>query len=333
MIEKKDVNLTEDLGEATTKLEIFAKKVLDKMIEENIYPIPYYYSIYFFNMLEDEDIEFKKSVMEIIELESSNELEDDLKFEQQLKKSFKYSKQIVKDTATIYKLSSLLKEKNDFLLKEIDNVATPQVFKTILLNTRKHIEVINKKISQTLKEIKDIYAQNISTLKEIEKESIFDSLYGIYNKKYFMVELEKEIKQIKTLKHISSILVLKVKDDILKKLNTEKTKIIVNRMIAKILLKTSRRTDIVAHLGDGKFGMLLKHTDRIGAIKTSERLSDMISNSTMFIEGEELEIKIVIAIIELTINSGDKVEILNCVYDKLKEVEEENGLYKVCEGD
>jgi len=53
----------------------------------------------------------------------------------------------------------------------------------------------------------------------------------------------------------------------------------------------------------------------------------------MFIEGEELEIKIVIAIIELTINSGDKVEILNCVYDKLKEVEEENGLYKVCEGD
>jgi len=333
MIEKKDVNLTEDLGEATTKLEIFAKKVLDKMIEENIYPIPYYYSIYFFNMLEDEDIEFKKSVMEIIELESSNELEDDLKFEQQLKKSFKYSKQIVKDTATIYKLSSLLKEKNDFLLKEIDNVATPQVFKTILLNTKKHIELINKKISQTLKEIKDIYAQNISTLKEIEKESIFDSLYGIYNKKYFMLELEKEIKQIKTLKHISSILVLKVKDDILKKLNTEKTKIIVNRMIAKILLKTSRRTDIVAHLGEGKFGMLLKHTDRIGAIKTSERLADMISNSTMFIEGEELEIKIVIAIIELTINSEDKIEILNCVYNKLKEVEEENGLYKVCEGD
>jgi hypothetical protein len=95
MITKKDVNLSAGLSEATTKLEIFAKKVLEKLIEENIYPIPYYYSIYFFNMLEEEDSEFKKSVMEIIALESNNELEDDLKFERELKKSFNYSKKII----------------------------------------------------------------------------------------------------------------------------------------------------------------------------------------------------------------------------------------------
>jgi diguanylate cyclase (GGDEF)-like protein len=333
MITKNDIDLSAELSEATTELELFAKKLLDKMIEENIYPIPYYYSIYFFNMLEDEDAEFKKSVMEIIELESSNGLEEDLKFEQQLKKSFSYSKRIIKDTALLYKLSSLLKEKNNYFLKEAESAATPQVLKTIILNTKNQIEVINKKIEQALKDIKEVYAQNLSTLKEIEKESIFDSLYGIYNKQYFLNELEKEIKQIKSLKHISSFIILKAKDDILNKLKNNKSKILVNKMISKILLKTSRRTDIVAHLGDNKFGMLLKHTDRIGAIRTSERLADMISNSAMFIEGEELEVQIAIGISELTIESENIEKVINCVYDKLEEAQKENALYKICEGE
>jgi diguanylate cyclase (GGDEF)-like protein len=270
--------------------------------------------------------------MEIIALESSNEIDESLKFEQQLKKSFQYSKKIVKDTAMIYKLSSLLKEKSNYFLKEVENVASPQAFKNILLNSKKNIDVINKKINQYLEELKEIYTQNLTTLKEIEKESIFDALYGIYNKKYFLSEVEKEIKQIKSLKHISSIIILKVKDNIMNQLKSEKSKIIVNKMIARILLKTSRRTDIVAHLGDGKFAMLLKHTDRIGAMKTSERLSDMIMNSAMFIEDKELEMQIAIGLSELTINS-DKEKTINCIYNKLEEAEKENQLYKICEGE
>ena len=332
MITKKDVELSADLKEATTQIEQFAQKVLDKMIEENVYPIPYYYSIYFFNMLEEEDAEFRKSVMEIIDLESSNAFEEDLKYEQQLKKSFKYTKKIMQDSAMIYKLSSLLKEKNEYFLKEVESAVTPQVFKNILENSKKSIETINKKISVTIKELKEDYAKNLATLKEIEKESIFDSLYGIYNKQYFLKELEKEINQIKKFKHISSVIILKAKNEIFNNLKSEKSKVILNRMIAKILLKTSRRTDIVANMGDNKFGMLLKHTDRIGAIKTSERLYDMISNSTMFIEGDELEVQVVIGIVELNINSQTE-KALNCAYNKLEEAQKENTLYKICEGE
>jgi diguanylate cyclase (GGDEF)-like protein len=329
---QKELNATANLNEASTKLELFAKKVLDKMIEENIYPIPYYYNIYFFNMLEEEDEEFKKSVMEVIALESNNELDEGLKFEQQLKKAFQYSKKIIKDTAMIYKLGSLLKDKNNYFLKEANNVASPQAFKNILLNSKKTIDILNKKIDHSLKEIKETYAQNLSTLKEIEKESIFDATYGIYNNKYFLSEIDKEIKQIKTLKHVSSIIILKVRDSVMNKLKSEKSKIIVNKMIAKILLKTSRRTDVIAHLGEGKFAMLLKHTDRIGAMRTSERLSDMISNSAMFIEDNEIEIQIVIGIGELTINT-DKISLMDCIFDKIDEAEKEDQLYKICENE
>lgn len=331
MISKKDINVEGvALNEASTEIEVFAKKVFNKLIEENVYPIPYYYSIYFFNMLEDESPEFKKSVMELIELESNNELEEDLKFERKLKQSFKYSKELIQNSAMIYKLSTMLKEKNNNYLTEIENVTTPQAFKNILLNSKKNVEVINKKLNLSLKTIKDLYAKNVTTLKEIEKETIFDSLYGLYNKNYFLRELKKEIAQINKFKHTSSLMVLKAKNDILNKLKSDKSKIVVNRFIAKILLKTSRRTDIIAHLGNGVFTMLLKHTDRIGAMKTSERLSDMISNSAMFIEGDELEVTIVIGISEIFADKNE-VEIMDCVYTKLEEAEKENQLYKICE--
>ena len=162
MISKKDINVEgSELNEATTEIEKFAKKVFDKLIEENVYPIPYYYSIYFFNMLEDESAEFKKSVMELIELEGQNEFEEDLKFEQKLKKSFKYSKELVQHSAFIYKLSSALKEKNNVFLKEVDNISTPQVFKNLLLNSKKNMELINSKLALSLKNMKELYSEGL----------------------------------------------------------------------------------------------------------------------------------------------------------------------------
>jgi len=331
MISQKDIAVEgKGLNEASTEIELFAKKVFEKLIEENIYPIPYYYSIHFFNMLEDEPAEFKKSVMELIELEGTDELEEDLKFEQKLKQSFKYSKELVQNSAAIYKLSSILKEKNAIYLKEIENVSTPQVFKNILLTSKKNVEVINKKLALSLQTIKDLYSKNIVTLKEIEKESIFDSLYGLYNRNYFVRELKREVSQINKFKHTSSVIIMKPANSVMDKISIDRNKIIVNRFIAKILLKTSRRTDIIAHLGDGIFGMLLKHTDKIGAMKTSERLSDMISNSAMFIEGDELEVQIVIGISEIFPEKSE-IDIMDCTYKKLEEAEKENLLYKICE--
>jgi diguanylate cyclase (GGDEF)-like protein len=331
MINKNDINIeVTELHESSTEIEKFAKKVFDKLIEEDIYPIPYYYSIYFFNMLENEPNEFKKSVMELIELEGNNELEEDLKFEQKLKKAFKYSKELVQNSANLYKLANILKEKNAKYLAELENASTPQAFKNILLNSKKNVEIINQKLANSLKIMKEAYAQNVSTLKEIEKDTIFDSLYGLYNKNYFLRELKKEIAQIEKFKHTSTLIVLRAASKVTNKLKSEKSKIIVNRFIAKILLKTSRRTDIIAHLGDGVFTMLLKHTDKIGAMRTSERLSDIISNSSMFIEGDELEVQIIIGISEIFAEKTD-VDILNCAYQKLDEAEQENQLFKICE--
>ena len=95
--------------------------------------------------------------------------------------------------------------------------------------------------------------------------------------------------------------------------------------------KTSRRTDIVAHLGDSIFGMLLKHTDRIGACQTVERLADMISNSTIFLEGEEINIKVIAGIVEI-MQIEEVEKLLSFALEVMEKAQKDNVLYYTYEG-
>ncbi len=326
MEEKYSNYAVKDLNDSINPIEKFAKKVFDKLIEEGIPPVPYNFSLYFFNMLEDESLEFKKQIQDIVSLEESGDIEKELELEKKLKTSFKYLKEILQRTAVIYKLTNQMKIVSDEALKQIAHIASQKAFSKYLKSFEEKISKISTKMDESLKEIKETYAKNIELIKEIESNSIFDMKYGVYNDKYFKEEVKKEIEFIKKFRYISSVVFIKVRHDVLTKLKNEKSQIILNKSIAKILLKTSRRTDIIAHLGNGIFGLLLKHTDRIGAIKTIERFSEIIANSAIFVEGNEIEIKIVGSICEL-IGNKTYEEYLSKCKDLLAKAQEENLLY------
>ncbi|QCI29101.1 GGDEF domain-containing protein [Caminibacter pacificus] len=321
-----------DLNEAVSPLEKFAKKVFDKLIEEGVPPLPYYYRIYFFNMLDDEDINFRKHIYEMIAVEESNENEKDFELERKLKLSFKYSKELLQRTAMIYKNANTIKELLNKYADEISFIASPKALEKTLKQFEAKLEAINKKLDLELNEVKKLYSKNIEVLKEIESNSMFDQRYGVYNKKYFLKIVQKEIKLIDKFSHVSSVVTIKIKDEILRQLKNEKNIILANRSVSKIILKTSRRTDTVAHLGEGIFAMLLKNTDRIGASKTIERLSDMISTASVFFEGEEVEIQIVGGVVEIKDKKDAKEYVENAI-NVMREAEEEGMLYKVYEGE
>ncbi|GAB6074810.1 GGDEF domain-containing protein [Nautilia lithotrophica] len=319
------------LNEPSSPLEEFAKKVFDKLIEENVPPIPYYYKMYFLNMLDEEPENFKNQVYEYITLEETNELEKDLEIEKKLKQSFKYSKELLQHTAVLYKNSQAIKEIFERYKSETAHIANPKLFERLINGFEEKLKKINEKLENELNQIKLLYSKNVEILKDIESNSIFDARYGIYNKKFFLKELQKEIKLIKKFKHKSSVVVLKIKNSVVESLKSEKSKILLNRSVAKIMLKTSRRTDIIAHLGEGVFAMLLKHTDRVGACKTVERLSDVISNSAIFLEGEEINIKIVSGIVEIM--SDEDVELcLSHALMMMEKAENDDVLYYIYEG-
>jgi len=319
------------LKEPSSPLEEFAKKVFDRLVEENVPPIPYYYKLYFLNMLDEEDESFKNQVYEYITLEESNDLEKDLEVEKKLKQSFKYSKELLQHTAVLYKNSNAIKEVVEKYKQETAHIANPKLFERLITGFEEKLKKINAKLDSELNVIKELYSKNVEILKDIESNSIFDARYGVYNKKFFIKELDKEIKLIEKFKHKSSIVTLKVKDSVFNSLKSEKSKVLLNRSVAKIMLKTSRRTDIVSHLVDGVFAMLLKHTDRIGASKTIERLSDIISNSAIFLEGEEININIVAGVVEI-VRSEDVEMCLSHALEMMDKAENDNVLYYIYEG-
>jgi len=325
-------SVVSNLNEPSSPLEIFAKKVFDKLLEENVPPIPYYYKLYFLNMLDEEPENFRKQVYEYITLEETNELEKDIEIEKKLKQSFKYSKELLQHTAVLYKNSQAVKEIFEKYKQETVHIANPKLFERLISGFEERLKRINEKLENELNQIKQLYSRNVEILKDIESNSSFDARYGIYNKKFFLKELQKEIRLINKFKHKSSVVVLKIKNNILESLKSEKSRILLNRSVAKIMLKTSRRTDIIAHLGEGVFAMLLKHTDRIGACKTVERLSDVISNSAIFLEGEEINIEIVSGIVEII--SEEDVELcLSHALMMMEKAEKDDVLYYIYEGE
>ncbi|WP_457560773.1 GGDEF domain-containing protein [Caminibacter sp.] len=320
-----------DLNEASSPIEKYAKKVLEKLIEDGIPPLPNYYRDYFYNLLEKESLEFRKHIFEMLSLEEANEFEKDFEYEKKIKLSFKYTKELLQRVAIVYKSSTNIKALIEAHLKEVGHITSPKALEKIIKQLESKIEQIYKKLEKEQKAIKNLYAKNVELIKEIESNTLFDAKYGVYNKRYFLKMLEREVTLVDKFKHISSLVTLKIKDEIINGLS-EKGKILINRSLAKILLKTSRRSDIIAHLGNGVFAMLLKHTDRIGAGRTVERISDMVGNAAIFLEGEEIELSIVAGIEEIKEKKEVK-EIVENSFESMQKAQEENILYTVYEGE
>ncbi|WP_024787406.1 diguanylate cyclase domain-containing protein [Lebetimonas sp. JH369] len=309
-------------------MENFAKRVFDNLISDGVPPIPYYYKVYFFNELDNENEAFRKQVYELISLEESNDLEKDLEFEIKLKNAFKYSKELLNHVALTYKITKKLKELLGLQLKETAHITNNKALIKLINGFQNNLKIIDERLNREVEEIKNLYSQNVEVLKDIESNSVFDARYGIYNKNYFLNEVRKELNLINKFHHTSSLIMVKIQDDILSKLNSEKSRVLINRSLAKIMLKTSRRTDIVATFEENIFSMLLKHTDVIGAQKTVERLSDTLLNTSVFLEGEELTLKIVAGIVELKENRDVERFIFKAL-NTLKEAESNKELYSI----
>ena len=328
MIDNKYTNVNNEAG-ADSSLEHFTRRVFDKLISDGVPPIPYYYKVYFFNELDEENDKFKKQIYELIAVEESSDLEKDLEFERILKKSFKYSKELLNRVAMTYKISKKLQEVLAMQLQEASHVTNNKALIKLISGFQNNLKLIDSKLKNEIVEIKNIYAKNISTLKNIESNSIYDSRYGVYKKNYFLSEVKKELILINKFHHVSSVLLVKLKDDVFNKIKSEKSRILVNRSLAKIMLKTSRRTDIIANFEENIFAMLLKHTDIIGAQKTVERLADTISNAAIFLEEEEVELQIVAGIIELKESKKNVETFVSETLKSLNEAEKNEQLYAI----
>jgi diguanylate cyclase (GGDEF)-like protein len=321
---------TDDSNEPTSDLEVYAKEVMAALINDNLPPTPYNYSVYFDRLLEDKSETLRKEVNTILEFEDSSDSERAIEHEHNLKQGFGSIKNILQITATIYKNTNLMTKILGKRKSELTHNLEHQSTLNIVYELEDDITKLGKIFKKQIDTMKVHYDETASVVKTVESETIFDNQYGIYNKRYLITKLGQEIKQIKEFKHNSCLIMLMLSKSLQKQADHPKIISMMTKTIARLLMKTSRRSDIVAHYGDGVFSMMLKHTDLESAEKASERMIDMVASSNFFLADKEYQLKISVGIANIVaVNTAE--EIVSCALDAMDEAENNDSKdYAIC---
>lgn len=293
-------------------VELYAKEVLNALLKDNLPPTPNNFSLYFDRILEEKSETLKKQIKSILELEENSNDETTLELENTLKKGFVSVKNILTVSAGLYKNMSLMskilvKRKDELQNKNTSGVLS--IVNSLETDLTKLDDILKKQIDN----LKTLYEQTATIVKNVENETIFDNKYGIYNKRYLLGKITQEIHLIKEFKHHSSLIMIELSKELTQDKSDERTFSLMTRTIARLLLKTSRRSDIIAHYGNGIFCMLLKHTDINSSIKAAERLDELVHNSNFFMADKEIELSVSIGITPITITLTTEEIVVNAL--------------------
>ncbi len=328
---KKGAISVSSLGEATSDLEIYSKEVLTALICDNLPPTPNNFNIYFDRLMESKSESFKKQVNGILELEDDNGDEQSMELEKSLKEGFLSVKNILQVGANLYKNMALMSKILEKHKKELQNSPEAQSVLRVVTNLDNDVTKLNGILKKQTTHMKTLYEETAAIVKNVENETIFDNQYGLYNRRYFMSKLEQEAHLMVEFKHKSSLIALKLSKEIDSQINSEKALHLMTRTIARLLLKTSRRSDVIAHYGKGVFVMMLKHTNIDNAKNAAERLYDLVSSSNFFLAEQEINLKVAIGVSEIS-NKMNEDEIIICTIEAMESCNNnEASHYEVCE--
>jgi diguanylate cyclase (GGDEF)-like protein len=286
-------------------IEIYSKEVLDALIKDNLPPTPNNFSLYFDRLLENQSENVRKQIVSMLELDEGND-DKTIVLEQSLKKGFSSVKNILSITAVLYKNMALMTKILDKRKEELAQNSDEQSVSNVLATLEGDVSKLNGILKKQSFQMKELYDETATVVKSVENETIFDNTFGVYNKRYLMTKIAQETSLIEQFRHKSSLIMIELDRELKSSVKNEKAVVLMTRTIARLLLKTSRRSDIVAHYGNGVFAMVLKHTDIQSAIKASERLCELVSNSNFFLADREIQLKISIGVTD--INPDNSVE-------------------------
>ncbi|SFV70917.1 FIG00711485: hypothetical protein [hydrothermal vent metagenome] len=288
-----------DIDNSSSGIEIYAKEVLNALIADNLPPTPNNFSLYFDRILEEKSENLRKQIHSILELEENNDNENTINLEHSLKEGFSSIKSMLGVTANLYKNMALMTKILEKRKKELESKPETKDALAVISTLTKDVAKLNSIVKTQSTQMRTIYDDTAKIVKNVENETIFDNQFGVYNKRYLLTKIKQEKELIKEFHHKSSLIMIELSRELKESVKNEKATLLMVRTIARLLLKTSRRSDIVAHYGNGVFAMLLKHTDIESAKKASERLCDLVANSNFFLGDREIQLKISIGVTDI----------------------------------
>ena len=297
----------------------FSEGVLHELSDDNVPSTPNNYSIYFEKMLDNQPEEFRKEIGDIIVVnsESSVPTNSNISIEKEVKRGFIQIKSMLQAIVLIYKnlnvMRGLVQKRMDGL-KDNTNVLALQ---NVLSAFNQDLINLNKLMDKHLDVIKMSYEEIGKMFKAIEEQSIYDTTYEVYNKKFLVATISSEVESVKRYGYKASFLLVKIKDNFANRVKNLKERNNMLKSMSQLLLRTSRRSDIVAHYGNGCFAMVMKYTDENGTKQACMRILNMLSSMPWKINNEEckLEVQIVSSMI---LKTKSTEELLSHALNKLE---------------
>jgi diguanylate cyclase (GGDEF)-like protein len=132
---------------------------------------------------------------------------------------------------------------------------------------------------------------------EIYQMTIKDGLTSIYNKRFFLDSLEKEMSRARRYDRNLSMLMLDL--DHFKNVNDSYGHLAgdhVLQVLARLVSTRARREEVFCRYGGEEFAILLPETTRAGALELAEQIRALVEGHTFIFEGEEIVITISIGV-------------------------------------
>ena len=311
-------------------VEIFGNEVLSKIIADGVPVLPSSYDIYFRRLLEEKPLEFRENILKLIDIEDPTNEEKIVNLEKNVKKNLSYLNRMIKSLNYVYKNSTALKGVVQTSVKELEN--------SDIINAKSSINMLKKSIEKShndsnkyLHDIKELYKKSYAIVQEVNEDATYDSEYGLYSKGYFLKALKQNYAISRQSKVTNSVLMIKLHSTITKKILSEKIRKHMSRMVAKLLHKNSKRSDIVAHYGNDIFLVILNKTDLFGAGMTAKRVKTQIADNSVFVGEHEYPLSLAIGVAQIDISKELK-DNMSCLVSSLKKADKDINLnYVSCE--
>ncbi|EAK9948458.1 UNVERIFIED_CONTAM: diguanylate cyclase [Campylobacter lari] len=295
------------------EFEKFAKSILTELVKDNVPPTPTNYGVYFQKMLEERPGAFKKKVSEIMEFEQNDDGIKRANIEQEIKKSFSSTSALLQYIAMIYRhletVKDMLRRRNSELAISTGNLAVSNVIHALEADLSRFSGILDKYSD----EIKESFDEVRQTYKHIEEQSDFDSKFGVYNKKYFLENLEKSIESNAKYNYHTSLIFFRVKEEILEQTYTQKEKNAFLKGVCRIFSKNVSSSDIVAHCGNNIFAMMISHTNLEKAQEICNKILESLENSNFFLADKEIDVDVEVAISAVNQDSKGEELIEKCI--------------------
>jgi diguanylate cyclase (GGDEF)-like protein len=132
---------------------------------------------------------------------------------------------------------------------------------------------------------------------ELYQMTIKDGLTGIYNKRFFLDALDKEISRAQRYDRDLSMLMLDL--DHFKNINDTYGHLAgdyVLQVVARLIHTRARREEVFCRYGGEEFAILLPETANAGALKLAEQIRKLVGSHTFIFEGEEINLTVSIGV-------------------------------------